>query len=164
VDPDGRQSGPPEPPPSNIPGSGTEGWEFSPDPRNSRGGVWRPKPSSGGPQPSASWEPPEPGGKGVGHWDVDDGKGNRQRYLPDGTPISAPQAHGDDPLPGSSNITNTPTTPDSSNNTGTSPAYNITDPGGLLNPDITNPNFVPQKPSVRPPLIIPIPVPGIRFR
>ena len=166
VDPDGRQSGPPGAPPSNIPGVGSDGWKFSPDPRNRRGGVWRPNPSSDGPQVSVSWEPPGGGrrGKGVGHWDADDGQGNRQRYLPDGTPITEEQAHGDEPLPNSSNNTNTPPTPDSSNDTDTSPDYNITDPGGLLNPDITNPDFVPKKPSTKPPIIIPVPVPGFRFR
>jgi len=44
---------------------------------------WKPQypvPAQGGGQPGASWDPD-------GHWDVDDGQGNRGRYDPDGNPV-----------------------------------------------------------------------------
>jgi hypothetical protein len=47
-------------------------------------------PGGKGGQPNASWDP-------EGHWDVDDGLGNRQRYNPDGTIVTAPEAHHDRP-------------------------------------------------------------------
>ena len=37
-------------------------------------------------QPAGSWDPD-------GHWDVDDEVGTQRRYLPDGTPVSAEDAH-----------------------------------------------------------------------
>ena len=80
IDPDGLQSGPYEPPPPEIPGGP---WKWSPDANNSRGGSYTGQSNS-----SASWD-----AKG-NHWDVDDGKGNRQRYNRWGKPISPQQAHG----------------------------------------------------------------------
>jgi RHS repeat-associated protein len=82
-------------PPIPVPGgdAGTK-WKFSPDPKNSRGGTWRPSPAIPGRgqkglgQPSGSWD-------NDGHWDIDDGLGNRNRYLPDGTSITPEQAHPD---------------------------------------------------------------------
>lgn len=53
---------------------------------------WVPKlplPSQTGGQPGASWDP------NGGHWDVDDGQGNRRRYLPDGTEVD----HDNNPIP-----------------------------------------------------------------
>jgi len=44
---------------------------------------WKPRfpiPTDTGGQPSASWDK-------EGHWDADNGRGERSRYLPDGTPI-----------------------------------------------------------------------------
>jgi RHS repeat-associated protein len=79
IDPDGLQAGPYAPPPSNIPGGP---WKWSPDPNNSRGGTY-----TGQNNASASWD-----SKG-NHWDVDDGKGNRQRYNRWGKPITPQQAH-----------------------------------------------------------------------
>jgi RHS repeat-associated protein len=76
VDPEGFQDYPP--PPSNVPGGP---WTWSPDPNNGRGGTYR------GPNGhSGNWDPD-------GHWDVDDGKGNRQRYNRFGAPISPEDAH-----------------------------------------------------------------------
>ena len=62
------------PPPVPVPGGGADtGWKWNPNLQNSRGGSWGPtKPIKGRSQPSASWDP-------EGHWDVDDGLGNRQR-------------------------------------------------------------------------------------
>ena len=77
IDPFGLNPG--EPPPPRIPGGP---WEWSPDPNNSRGGTF--KDPSG---QSASWDRPG------GHWDVDDGHGNRQRYNRHGAPLSADEAH-----------------------------------------------------------------------
>ena len=54
------------PPPSDIPGGP---WKWSPDPNNSRGGSFK---GQGG--ASCSWD--QPGS----HWDVDDGKGSRDRF------------------------------------------------------------------------------------
>src|SRR5579883_148420 len=69
------------PPPDKIPGGP---WKWSPDPRNSRGGVYSgPKAGS-----SASWDDI------YGHWDVDDGYGNRQRYNRWGDPLTPDEAHG----------------------------------------------------------------------
>ncbi|MGH8619146.1 MAG: RHS repeat-associated core domain-containing protein, partial [Burkholderiales bacterium] len=63
IDPEGLQYMGAEPPP----GIGGK-WSWHPEKGNDRGGTWR-DPSG----KSASWDP-------SGHWDVDDGKGNRQRY------------------------------------------------------------------------------------
>jgi RHS repeat-associated protein len=97
---------PPGAPPVPVPGGGSgNGWQWNPDPQNSRGGSWGPQtPIPGQSQPSASWDP-------EGHWDVDNGLGDRQRFDPDGTPITPGEAHGkcpqstpantDGPAPGS---------------------------------------------------------------
>jgi RHS repeat-associated protein len=76
------------PPPVPVPGGGPgNGWKWNPDSLNPRGGTWGPRePIPGQGQPSASPE-------GDSHWDVDDGKGGRQRYDPDGNPITPQQAH-----------------------------------------------------------------------
>jgi RHS repeat-associated protein len=84
------------PPPVPVPNGEERSWKWNPDQNNRRGGSWGPStpiPNQG--QPSASWDP-------EGHWDVDDGKGNRQRYDPDGNPITPEEAHKkpcDDNLP-----------------------------------------------------------------
>ena len=77
------------PPPVPVPGAGPDnGWKWNPNPQNGRGGSWGPqKPIPGQGQPSGSWDP-------EGHWDVDDGLGERQRYTPDGKPITPEEAHG----------------------------------------------------------------------
>jgi RHS repeat-associated protein len=91
VDPFGLQLskklGPPKIP---VPGGGPDnGWKWNPDKRNSREGTWGPqKPIPGQSQPSASWEE-----EGEGHWDVDDGLRNRQRYDKDWQPITEQEAH-----------------------------------------------------------------------
>jgi RHS repeat-associated protein len=77
VDRLGKQSTPP--PPASIPGGP---WKWFPDPSNSRGGTWR---GLGG--SSATWD--QPGG----HWDCDDGLGNRQRYNKHGAPVTPEEAH-----------------------------------------------------------------------
>ncbi len=91
VDPFGLASipAPAGQPPVLVPGGGSgNGWRWNPNPQNTRGGSWGPQtPLPGQGQPSASWDPD-------GHWDVDDGNGNRQRYDPDGKPITPQQAHG----------------------------------------------------------------------
>ena len=67
------------PPPNNIPGGP---WRWSRNPENSRGGNYVGiKPGS-----SASWDP-------SGHWDVDPGNGERQRYDWRGNPLTKEQAH-----------------------------------------------------------------------
>ncbi len=64
-------------PPSNTGGP----WTWHPDQTNDRGGSWRdPKGRS------ASWDMD-------GHWDIDDGRGNRQRYDRWGNPITPEAAH-----------------------------------------------------------------------
>jgi RHS repeat-associated protein len=77
------------PPPIPVPGGGADnGWKWNPNPQNSRGGSWGPNdriPNQS--QPSGSWDP-------EGHWDVDNGLGQRQRYDKDGNPITPDQAHG----------------------------------------------------------------------
>jgi RHS repeat-associated protein len=79
IDPRGLQIGQTYPPPPNIPGGP---WKWCPNPNNSRGGQFV---GQGG--ASASWDP-------EGHWDVDNGKGIRQRYSNRGVPITPKQAHG----------------------------------------------------------------------
>lgn len=77
---------PPGGPHPDIPGGP---WRWSPDPQNPRGGTWRPvNPPPGQSPPIGSWDPGPPG-----HWDVDDGKGNRQHYDENGRPITPGQAH-----------------------------------------------------------------------
>ena len=95
VGPNGR----PTPPPVPVPGGDSNnGWKWNPNPQNDRGGTWGPKTpikTEKGSQPSASWEDGnrQKGGAGQDHWDVDDGNKNRQRYTPDGKPISEKDAH-----------------------------------------------------------------------
>ncbi len=80
------------PPPIPVPGDPNNEWKWNPDPNNSRGGAWGPaRPIPGQSQPSASWEPESEHSRG--HWDVDDGFGNRQRYDSNGRPRSAAWAH-----------------------------------------------------------------------
>ncbi len=80
---------PPCPVPGGVPGND---WVWHPDPRNSRGGTRRPRlPIPGQSQPSASWDP-------EGHWDVDNGLGERQRYDQNGKPITAEEAHRPKPV------------------------------------------------------------------
>lgn len=86
-------NGVPLPPPVPVPGCPQCGWEWSPDPLNERGGQWRPVgyPKTPGGHPGASWDTGSRGGPG--HWDVDDGSGERQRYYPDGRPMPDDVAH-----------------------------------------------------------------------
>jgi RHS repeat-associated protein len=80
------------PPPVPVPGDPNNGWRWNPNPQNSRGGSWGPQnPIQGQSQPSGSWDP-------GGHWDIDNGKGSRQRYNQNGAPISADEAHGRRPI------------------------------------------------------------------
>ena len=79
IDPLGLQGGPYPPPPADVPGGP---WSWAPDSNNSRGGSYVGKNGA-----SASWDSPGD------HWDVDDGKGNRQRYNRWGKPITPQQAH-----------------------------------------------------------------------
>lgn len=78
VDPKGLEPAPYNPPPKDIPGGP---WRWSQDPGNSRGGRYVDPQGRG-----ASWDP-------QGHWDCDDGRGNRQRYDWRGQPITKDQAH-----------------------------------------------------------------------
>ncbi len=82
------------PPPVPVPGGGVgNGWKWNPNPQDKRGGKWGPKqPIPGQSQPSASWE--DPAGDDIGHWDVDDGFGNRDRYDENGKPLTPEEAHG----------------------------------------------------------------------
>lgn len=66
------------PPPNNVPGGP---WRWSPDPSNSRGGKFVDSNNN-----SISWDP-------EGHWDYDDGSGERKRYDRWGNFITAEQAH-----------------------------------------------------------------------
>jgi WXG100 family type VII secretion target len=76
-----------DPPSVPVPGDPSNEWRWNPNPQNRRGGSWGPKrPIPGQGQPSASWDP-------EGHWDVDDGKGNRQRYDKNGKPLTPEEAH-----------------------------------------------------------------------
>ena len=88
--PDGRPEPPPVLPPPGASGQPNE-WVYVPNQAPSPGqrpGRWKPRervPNPKGAQPSASWDPD-------GHWDIDTpsptgGKGDRQRFLPDGTAI-----------------------------------------------------------------------------
>jgi RHS repeat-associated protein len=85
--------GTPKPPPVPVPGQPKIDWEWHPDPSNGRGGTWGPEKgtwdgSKWGSPPSASWD-----GNGKAHWDVDNGKGGRQRYDENGKPMTPQQAH-----------------------------------------------------------------------
>jgi hypothetical protein len=74
------------PPPDRVPGGP---WTWYDDPNNSRGGTYYGQANENGVRPQASWD-----AEG-GHWDVDNGQGNRQRYNWRGAPISAEEAHGE---------------------------------------------------------------------
>ena len=78
VDREGLQNTPP--PPANIPGGP---WKWHNNPGDSRGGRWH-----GADGSSGNFDFPD------GHWDIDDGKGNRQRYNRHGAPLSKEDAHG----------------------------------------------------------------------
>jgi RHS repeat-associated protein len=88
------------PPPVPVPGAPDVPWEQT-GPQRDGIPTWVPEEpvkTDGGGQPSASWD-----GEGQGHWDVDDGEGNRQRYDHRGNPITPEQAHDPDaPAPPSS--------------------------------------------------------------
>jgi RHS repeat-associated protein len=72
------------PPPTGGQSQIPEGpWTWSDDPNNSRGGKYWDAEGR-----SASWD--DPGG----HWDVDDGQGNRQRYNRWGIELTPDEAHG----------------------------------------------------------------------
>jgi hypothetical protein len=87
VGPNGEPIGPPvrlpegpngEPNPwKKVPGTPERPWKWVPT---------RSVPNPGGGQPGGSWDPKD------GHWDVDNGRGVRTRWLPDGTSV------GDRPL------------------------------------------------------------------
>jgi hypothetical protein len=80
------------PPPVPVPGGGT--WTQQ-GPQRDGVPTWvpaEPVQTESGSQPGASWDP-------SGHWDVDDGSGNRQRYDWRGNPISPDQAHDPDRPP-----------------------------------------------------------------
>jgi hypothetical protein len=85
-----------------MPGRPELPWVWQPDPKNDRGGTWGPGKGNwdhgtDGNAPSASWENPSPNG-GLGHWDVDNGKGRknggRTQVGADGRPLTEEEAHG----------------------------------------------------------------------
>ncbi|MCB0076906.1 MAG: WXG100 family type VII secretion target [Anaerolineales bacterium] len=76
------------PPPVPVPGAppGTI-WRPVPPTAPDRRTKWVPRPPiKGQSQPSASWDPD-------GHWDVEDGFGERRRYDKEGNPLTPDQAH-----------------------------------------------------------------------
>ncbi len=82
TNPDGTPKPPPNPPPPGASGKPNE-WVRVPG-TEGRPDKWVPRdpvPSPQGGQPQGSWD--EKGG----HWDMDDGRGSRNRYLPDGTKV-----------------------------------------------------------------------------
>jgi len=92
IDPEGLSPMGPPPTPILHNTDPNNKWVWSGDPNNGRAGKWVPAtpvkvPGGNGAQPHASWD-------GDGHWDVDDGKGNRNRYTKTGKPISPKYAHG----------------------------------------------------------------------
>jgi RHS repeat-associated protein len=92
VPPPTGPNGQPLPPPVPLPpGKGGKPNEWVPGKgTNDRPTRWEPKlPIPGQSQPNASWDPQK------GHWDYNDGKGNRTRYLPDGTKVD----HNNYPIP-----------------------------------------------------------------
>jgi len=115
------------PPPVPAPNGGD--WTNSPDPGNSRGGSWT---APGG--ASGSWDPD-------GHWDVDPGTGERERYDWRGNPISPDQAHN-------------PSRPPCPTNNPNPKKYT---PAPPYNPPVI-PNIPPAK--IPWPLIFAIPFPG----
>jgi RHS repeat-associated protein len=82
----GGEAPPDGPPPVPVPGCPTCGWKWNANPKNPRGGTWGPEGWKGPHPPSGSWDP-------SGHWDIDNGRGKRQRYDPNGDPITPDQAH-----------------------------------------------------------------------
>src|SRR6185437_7961381 len=89
-----RPDGSPAPPPTSLaPGRTGEPNSWVPIPGSkSRDTRWKPREPiriKNGSQPSASWDPEH------GHWVVDNGQGQRDRYLPDGTRVD----HDNEPLP-----------------------------------------------------------------
>jgi len=103
IDPKGLENTPPigggpnfpAGPPFGVPGAPDSHWVWSPDPMNSRQGAFRPDtyPKTSGGIPSVSWETPTAAG-GEGHWDLDLGIKNQTiRFLKDGTPVTAREAH-----------------------------------------------------------------------
>jgi RHS repeat-associated protein len=73
------------PPPVPVPGDPNARW--FPGGSSGNRAAWRPdRTIPGRSPPSASWDP-------QGHWDVDSGRGTRQRFDWRGNPISARQAH-----------------------------------------------------------------------
>jgi RHS repeat-associated protein len=95
-----KKSSPPSgAPPVAIPGA-PPGTTWAPTgPQREGNPSWVPTPAIPGvPAPTASWDP------NGGHWDVDDGQGNRQRYDWRGNPINPGQAHNPDaPAPPGNN-------------------------------------------------------------
>jgi RHS repeat-associated protein len=82
TNPDGTPKPPPTPPPPGADGKPNE-WVRTPG-TNGKPDSWDPKnpvPSPKGGQPRARWDEKN------GHWDIDDGRGNRTRRLPDGTKV-----------------------------------------------------------------------------
>lgn len=80
---DGSDASPPVPLEPGKNGQPNRWVPANPSQGGSRGAKWKPEHpvnSPGGGQPGASWDPD-------GHWDVDDGKGGRRRYAPDGTEV-----------------------------------------------------------------------------
>lgn len=86
--PSGKPAPPPIPPRNGKDGSPNK-WVPVPgsDGKEQRQ-KWKPEKPCPGSQPGASWDGEN------GHWDVDDGYGNRERYLPDGTLVD----HNSDPI------------------------------------------------------------------
>jgi RHS repeat-associated protein len=90
TNPDGTPKPPPVPPPPGKDGKPNE-WVRTPG-KDGKPDSWDPKdtvPSPKGGQPRARWDERQ------GHWDIDDGNKNRDRYLPDGTKVD----HNNRPIP-----------------------------------------------------------------
>lgn len=92
--PNGSPAPPPHPPRNGKSGNPNKWVPVPGKDGNQERQKWKPgepcPPLGGQPggQPGASWDPEQ------GHWDVDDGYGNRERYLPDGTLVD----HDSDPI------------------------------------------------------------------
>ncbi len=91
--PEGQPAPPPVPPPPDKQGQPNT-WQPTPGTGPRGGTKWvpqRPVPSLDGKggQPQATWDPRR------GHWDIDNGVGKRDRYLPDGTKVD----HWNNPIP-----------------------------------------------------------------
>ena len=76
-----------KPPPVPVPHRPDLEWKWNADLKNKRDGTWGPKNWRGPNPPSASWDPE------TAHWDVNDGTGKRDRYDPNGNPLTPGQAH-----------------------------------------------------------------------